>query len=111
MCFNNPKLFTGVVKIRKGHTARLIIATVDGPGAVNWWFGKMARELAESVRNGACAGAAGPIGTRVAAACARIERITEQTARPSGAGGSPVAWGAAAVALGAAAVYAASGRA
>ncbi|CAK0844067.1 unnamed protein product [Prorocentrum cordatum] len=109
-CFNNPKLFTGVVKIRKGLTARLIIATVDGPGAVNWWFRQMARELAKSVRNGTCAGAAGPIGARLAAACARIEKITAQSSAPPRGGAALALGAAAAVALGAA-IYAASGRA
>ncbi|CAE8687494.1 unnamed protein product [Polarella glacialis] len=33
-CFDNPKVFTGVVKIRKGLTARLIVACCDGPEAV-----------------------------------------------------------------------------
>lgn len=32
------------VKIRKGLTARLIIATIDGPEAVHWWFGRLAQE-------------------------------------------------------------------
>ncbi|CAE7314440.1 FDFT1, partial [Symbiodinium microadriaticum] len=30
-CFDNPLVFTGVVKIRKGLTARLIVACCDGP--------------------------------------------------------------------------------
>eukprot|EP00438_Fugacium_kawagutii_P002712 Skav222414 [mRNA] locus=scaffold2890:5994:12121:+ [translate_table: standard] len=33
-CFDNPLVFTGVVKIRKGLTARLIVACCDGPDAV-----------------------------------------------------------------------------
>jgi len=75
-CFDNPLLFTGVVKIRKGLTARLIIGTIDGPDAVHWWFAKMAREVSASVESGACAGAGGPIGQRLAQACTRIADTT-----------------------------------
>ncbi|KAH8059488.1 farnesyl-diphosphate farnesyltransferase [Aureococcus anophagefferens] len=35
---DNPKLFTGVVKIRKGMAARLIVDTQKGHGAVLKWF-------------------------------------------------------------------------
>jgi farnesyl-diphosphate farnesyltransferase len=55
-CFDNPKLFTGVVKIRKGLTARLIIGTVDGPDAVHWWFLQLAQEVSQRVTSGAAAG-------------------------------------------------------
>jgi farnesyl-diphosphate farnesyltransferase len=112
-CFDNPRLFTGVVKIRKGLTARLIIATIDGPDAVLWWFRKMARELADSVRNGICTGADGPLGARLSAACARIEKSTAagadareaQLSRNRGLVGGAVA------AVAAAAAFAISGRA
>jgi len=79
-CFDNPKLFTGVVKIRKGLTARLIIACVDGEDAVLWWFNRFARQLAAQVESGSCADARGPIGIRVQKACARIESITAKPA-------------------------------
>ena len=44
-CFNNPKVFTGVVKIRKGLTARLLLdsASIDG---VHVWFYRLAKQLA-----------------------------------------------------------------
>ena len=44
-CFNNPKVFTGVVKIRKGLTARLLLdsASLDG---VHFWFYKLAKQIA-----------------------------------------------------------------
>eukprot|EP00928_Gymnodinium_smaydae_P015282 TRINITY_DN15621_c0_g1_i1.p1 TRINITY_DN15621_c0_g1~~TRINITY_DN15621_c0_g1_i1.p1 ORF type:complete len:800 (-),score=176.78 TRINITY_DN15621_c0_g1_i1:24-2423(-) len=71
-CFDNPKLFTGVVKIRKGLTARLIQACCDGPDAVDWWFAHFAKQLLQSVESGACAGADGHVGARIAAACRRI---------------------------------------
>mmetsp|Transcript_64756 Transcript_64756/g.162962 ORF Transcript_64756/g.162962 Transcript_64756/m.162962 type:complete len:803 (-) Transcript_64756:268-2676(-) len=76
-CFDNPLLFTGVVKIRKGLTARLIIGTIDGPDAVHWWFARLAQEVSAAVDSGACAGAKGPIGQRLAAACSRIAAETK----------------------------------
>jgi len=44
-CFDNPRVFTGVVKIRKGLTARLLLdsATLDG---VHTWFYRLARRIA-----------------------------------------------------------------
>jgi len=74
-CFDNPLVFTGVVKIRKGLTARLIIASIDGPDAVHWWFSDLARQILERLKSGSCAGADGPIGERLEAACRRIREI------------------------------------
>jgi len=71
-CFDNPLLFTGVVKIRKGLTARLIIATIDGQEAVHWWFGRLAQEVLDRQSSGKCAGADGPIGERLRHAAQRI---------------------------------------
>lgn len=79
-CFDNPLLFTGVVKIRKGLTARLIIGTVDGPFAVHWWFRQLASEISSKVDSGTCAGAKGPLGERLAAACSRIRERTQDRA-------------------------------
>lgn len=44
-CFDNPRVFTGVVKIRKGLAARLLIdsRSLDG---VHWWFHSLATRLA-----------------------------------------------------------------
>jgi farnesyl-diphosphate farnesyltransferase len=71
-CFDNPKLFTGVVKIRKGLTARLICATVEGPDAVHWWFRHFARKLAAAVKSGQAVGSDRPLGERMIKACDRI---------------------------------------
>lgn len=79
-CFDNPRLFTGVVKIRKGLTARLICACVDGPDAVHWWFSTFATELRQLVQTGTCVGANGPIGQRVVRACQRILERTQKRA-------------------------------
>jgi len=79
-CFDNPNLFTGVVKIRKGLVARLMCGTVEGPDAVFWWFAQMSKQIAATVESGACASAGGPIGDRVLAACKRIDERTQERA-------------------------------
>jgi farnesyl-diphosphate farnesyltransferase len=79
-CFNNPKVFTGVVKIRKGLTARLIVACCDGQDAVAHWFAQFAQDIAASVNSGKCVGAKGPIGEKLAKACSRILERTETRA-------------------------------
>lgn len=79
-CVDNPKLFTGVVKIRKGLTCRLIQACVDGEESVHWWFEHLAAELLQRVKTGHCAGADAPQGARLAAACARICALTTKKA-------------------------------
>jgi len=79
-CFNNPKVFTGVVKIRKGLTARLIVACCDGQDAVAHWFAQFAQDIAASVKSGKCVGAKGPIGEKLAKACSRILERTETRA-------------------------------
>ena len=45
-CFDNPRVFTGVVKIRKGLTARLLIdsKSIDG---VHLWFHQLAKRVIE----------------------------------------------------------------
>lgn len=75
-CFDNPRLFTGVVKIRKGLTARLIISAIDGPDAVRAWFAHFAADVASRVQDGSCTGAHGLLGERLRRAC---DRITEST--------------------------------
>lgn len=81
-CFDNPHLFTGVVKIRKGLTVRLIIGTIDGPDSVHWWFARLAREVAASIESGSCVGASGEVGVRLGRACARIaDRTRVRAAR------------------------------
>eukprot|EP00442_Polarella_glacialis_P058749 CAMPEP_0115059906 /NCGR_PEP_ID=MMETSP0227-20121206/7172_1 /TAXON_ID=89957 /ORGANISM="Polarella glacialis, Strain CCMP 1383" /LENGTH=786 /DNA_ID=CAMNT_0002445069 /DNA_START=128 /DNA_END=2488 /DNA_ORIENTATION=+ len=79
-CFDNPKVFTGVVKIRKGLTARLIVACCDGPEAVLSWFAHFARHFAATVTSGKCVDADGLIGQRLAKACSRILERTESRA-------------------------------
>eukprot|EP00405_Crypthecodinium_cohnii_P015076 CAMPEP_0206461530 /NCGR_PEP_ID=MMETSP0324_2-20121206/25423_1 /ASSEMBLY_ACC=CAM_ASM_000836 /TAXON_ID=2866 /ORGANISM="Crypthecodinium cohnii, Strain Seligo" /LENGTH=793 /DNA_ID=CAMNT_0053933483 /DNA_START=13 /DNA_END=2394 /DNA_ORIENTATION=- len=80
-CFDNPLLFTGVVKIRKGLTARLIIGTIDGPDAVHWWFQKLSQEISDHVRNGKATGSETDLGQRLLAATTRIEALTLEKAQ------------------------------
>lgn len=75
-CFDNPKLFTGVVKIRKGLTARLIQSCCDGEDSIHWWFAQFAREISDSVATQTCVGADSPTGERLTKACARIIELT-----------------------------------
>jgi len=79
-CFDNPKLFTGVVKIRKGLTARLICACVDGHDAVHWWFSHLAQDISAAAGSKACASAGGPVADRVVLACGRIAEATRERA-------------------------------
>ena len=41
-CYRNPKVFTGVVKIRKGMAARLIM-DASSVGGVHYWFNHFAK--------------------------------------------------------------------
>lgn len=75
-CFDNPLVFTGVVKIRKGLTARLIVACCDGPNAVHCWFRQFAEEIL--AQSDTCVGAGGPVGKRLKEACKRILERTEK---------------------------------
>mmetsp|Transcript_18141 Transcript_18141/g.31828 ORF Transcript_18141/g.31828 Transcript_18141/m.31828 type:complete len:796 (-) Transcript_18141:83-2470(-) len=77
-CFDNPQVFTGVVKIRKGEAARLIVACCDGPDAVHSFFSQFAREILDSVESRECVGADGAIGKRLSMACKRILERTQK---------------------------------
>jgi len=80
-CFDNPKLFTGVVKIRKGLTARLICACVEGHDAVQWWFAHFARGISAAASSADCTTAGSTTAKRVVTACGRIsERTWERAA-------------------------------
>ncbi|CAK9012094.1 unnamed protein product [Durusdinium trenchii] len=75
-CFDNPLVFTGVVKIRKGLTARLIVACCDGPNAVHFWFRQFAEEILAQTKT--CVGADGPVGKRLEKSCHRILERTQK---------------------------------
>lgn len=42
--YNNPKVFTGVVKIRKGLTAKLILQSTNIRG-LHVWFNKLSNDI------------------------------------------------------------------
>ena len=48
-CFDNPKLFTGVVKIRKGMAARLIVDSQKGHPQVLAWFRHFGEHILDRV--------------------------------------------------------------
>ena len=49
-CYNNRKIFTGVLKIRKGLAARMI-QDCDNMKSVKKWFAKFASKILDSVEN------------------------------------------------------------
>jgi farnesyl-diphosphate farnesyltransferase len=75
VCFDNPQVFTGVVKIRKGLAARLIVDSASMQG-VHYWFYTLAKQIA--IR---CP-ADDPSRKKVLAATARIIQITEPVRTP-----------------------------
>ena len=68
-CFDNPRLFTGVVKIRKGLTARLLIdsASLDG---VHYWFHELSQAVAARCPTDE------PSRDKILAACAAVVEVT-----------------------------------
>ena len=74
-CFNNPKVFTGVVKIRKGLTARLLIdsKSIDG---VHLWFHQLAKRVIERCPED------DPSRQKVLAAAEEVVRLTAARAAP-----------------------------
>ena len=49
--YNNPKVFTGIVKIRPGLAAQLMLSATDDPSPdnVRLWFGRFATEIEAKV--------------------------------------------------------------
>lgn len=76
-CFNNPDVFTGVVKIRKGLSCKLILNTNDITG-VHGTFYSFARSIA--VR----ANPADPSYERTMTACGVIQKLTAQAGAGAG---------------------------
>lgn len=72
-CFDNPHVFTGVVKIRKGMAARLLIdsRSLDG---VHWWFHRLAVRLAARCPKD------DPSREKIIAATEKIIKITQSRA-------------------------------
>lgn len=72
--YNNPDVFTGVVKIRKGLAASLILDTGNVVG-VHKWFNKFARAIKRRVVVG---GGGDPSGLRTIAICDKIISLTNR---------------------------------
>ncbi|KAL1528042.1 hypothetical protein AB1Y20_009410 [Prymnesium parvum] len=73
-CFDNPQVFTGVVKIRKGLAARLMIDSADQNG-VHFWFNKLAKRIITRTPPD------DPSKTKIVAAAERIIELTDVKAR------------------------------
>jgi farnesyl-diphosphate farnesyltransferase len=72
--YNNPKVFTGVVKIRKGFTAKLILDTKT-PGGLHKWFNLLSKEILSKVHDD------DPNSVATKAICNKIIVITSRLAR------------------------------
>ena len=73
-CFDNPRVFTGVVKIRKGMAARLILAC-GSIAPVEAWFYSFARRMESRCP------ADDPSRAKLLAATATIVDLTAESAR------------------------------
>eukprot|EP00566_Odontella_aurita_P007039 CAMPEP_0113552696 /NCGR_PEP_ID=MMETSP0015_2-20120614/15207_1 /TAXON_ID=2838 /ORGANISM="Odontella" /LENGTH=728 /DNA_ID=CAMNT_0000453695 /DNA_START=107 /DNA_END=2289 /DNA_ORIENTATION=- /assembly_acc=CAM_ASM_000160 len=86
-CYDNPDVFTGVVKIRKGLSCRLILDTNDFAG-VHSTFYAFAGSIAAKARKAERAGAEGaqdPGLERTIKACEAVRELTEDEAGRRGA--------------------------
>lgn len=75
--FDDPRLFTGVVKIRKGMTARIILDSQKGHLHTLAWFDFFARDLAAKIDD--CS-ASPEIKDRLRNACGNIVKLTAPAA-------------------------------
>ena len=89
--YNNPKVFTGVVKIRKGMAAQLILDT-KSTGGLHKWFNIMSRRIKKMIPRGDLSAAA---THRI---CDEIIAITDKEAQSAIAGSYAQALAVAAVA-------------
>lgn len=72
--YNNPNVFCGVVKIRKGLACRMILESRDLEG-INAWFRKLVAGLARRIP------ATDPSASRTHAACNKAMDVTKPTYR------------------------------
>lgn len=71
--YNNPKVFTGVVKIRKGQTCKLILDTTT-VGGLHKWFNVLTKDILSRVPDH------DPNATKTRAICHKIIQLTEKEA-------------------------------
>jgi len=79
-CFNNPDVFTGVVKIRKGLSCRLINNTNDVSG-VHTVFYDFASSIASKARKAKLGGFQDPSYDQTIKACENICELTQRSAK------------------------------
>lgn len=78
--YNNPDVFRGVVKIRKGLACRMILESGSSDG-VSWWFYKLTKQIRGRIPP------SDPCATQTEKACITATRLTEASAgRGQGSG-------------------------
>lgn len=75
-CFNNPDVFTGVVKIRKGTSCKLLLQT-NNLHEVHDTFYCFAKSIAEKAQSSNCSGTKDPSFERTMIACRSICDLTQ----------------------------------
>lgn len=96
--YNNPKVFTGVVKIRKGRAAKLILDTKTR-GGLHKWFNVMCRDILQRVPNN------DPNADKTRAICNKVIGLTDKLAYTSIAGSYAQVFNSVAVVVLAVSVY------
>jgi farnesyl-diphosphate farnesyltransferase len=79
--YNNPKVFTGVVKIRKGLTAKLILETTTLSGLYKWFY-LMAKDILKKIPITDPDRSNKEVNDKTRAICEKILSITSSRARP-----------------------------
>lgn len=77
--YNNPKVLTGVVKIRKGTAAKLMLDT-KSMGGLHRWFNHFSRDILARVP------ASDPSRDQTRAICMKIIQLTDRNAKSSAVG-------------------------
>ena len=72
--YNNPKVFSGVVKIRKGQAAQLILDTKTTTG-LHKWFNILSKSILAKVKN------SDPNAAKTKDICSKIIELTEANAQ------------------------------
>jgi farnesyl-diphosphate farnesyltransferase len=79
--YNNPKVFTGVVKIRKGLTAKMIMETKTLDGLYKWFY-LMANEILHKIPITLPDRSNREINEKTAEICKKIIKLTQKKAKP-----------------------------
>lgn len=79
--YNNPKVFSGVVKIRKGLAVKMILDT-SSVGGLHKWFYLMAKDILSKVPVNAPDGSNKQVNEKTKAICQQIIDLTKAEAKP-----------------------------